>query len=180
MLNPATVSQGMQIVGTLSGLLNGVDTMKPQGACGLTMNTEQGKRLANLDLPPLTTQWRTSVKRPVNGKATMGRTWQECVKARTAYSSQITGPMGNPDMMDFMPNVADEMGMLKLTIQAEQSPYVNTDPATFQAAAGGQAVKTVATGTTEQSQAMPSQLPAWVMPLAIGGAVLLGLMLIKG
>lgn len=88
------------------------DTVKPQPQCGVALNSGMVKSLGSQSLPPLTTKFRPGNKIKVNGKATKGRTWQECVLARSLMPGQIYAPMANPDMMDFLPGVADENGMI--------------------------------------------------------------------
>lgn len=138
-MDPATVgliNTGISVVSQILG--GGVDTMKHQTSCGLMLNSGQAEKLSKTSMAPLTTMFRTSVKRQVNGKSTNGRTWQECVLARTIFPGQVTGPMANPDMMDYLPGVADDRGMLKpaAQVQVAESPYVAVNPNTAAAAAG--------------------------------------------
>lgn len=129
-IDPGTVgliNTGVSLVSKLLG--GGVDTMKHQASCGIMLNSGNVDKLKRASLAPLTTRFRGSVKTKVNGKSTNGRTWQECVMARTIFPKQVTGPMAGPDMIDYMPNVADDRGMIKST-QPEASPYVAANPGT--------------------------------------------------
>lgn len=137
MIDPGTaalINTGVSVISQILG--GGVDTMKQQASCGLMLNSGQVERLSKATLAPLTTKFRTSVKRQVNGKATNGRTWQECVLARTLYPNQVNGPIANPDMIDYMPGVADDRGMVAPVVQAQASPYVVANPNTAAAAYG--------------------------------------------
>jgi len=137
MVDPGTaalINTGVSVISQILG--GGVDTMKQQASCGLMLNSGQVERLSKATLAPLTTKFRTSVKRQVNGKSTNGRTWQECVLARTLYPNQVNGPIVNPDMIDYMPGVADDRGMVAPAVQAQASPYVVANPNTAAAASG--------------------------------------------
>lgn len=166
----ASITQGARILGALSGLLNQTDTMKQQTSCGMTLNSGQSERLSKLDMPPLTTQWRTSVKRKVSGRTTSGRTWQECVKARTAYPKQVNGPISGADMFDYMPGVADENGMLAQVVQVQASPYVAAQAIAAGAPSAPASLKTIAAGASS-GQAIADYMPWIVGAVVVMGAV---------
>lgn len=127
-IDPGTVgliNTGISLVSKIFG--GGVDTMKHHQSCGLMLNSGNVDKLERMTLPPLTTKFRGSVKTKVNGKQTNGRTWQECVMARTIFPSQITGPMASPDMVDYLPGVADANGVIPVP-QPQTQQYTVADP----------------------------------------------------
>lgn len=170
----ALINTGISVVSQILG--GGVDTMKHQTSCGLMLNSGQVERLNKASMAPLTTQFRTSVKRQVNGKSTNGRTWQECVLARTIFPGQVTGPMANPDMVDYLPNVADDRGMIPQATQAAASPYVVSNPGTAAAASSTaaplKAVEKSIAGVASEGGDLFSN------PLVIAGAALLAVVVV--
>lgn len=167
-LDPGTVgliNTGVSLVSKLLG--GGVDTMKHQTSCGIMLNSGNVDKLERASVAPLTTKFRGSVKTKVNGKSTNGRTWQECVLARTIFPNQVTGPMSGPDMVDYLPNVADERGMIAVS-QPESSPYVAMNPGTAAAAGGAlPVVKNVAVDIGIGSGQVVSISPVYLVAAAL-------------
>ena len=121
-------------------LLNRPDVQKgPQGQCNLTMNSGNVKQANANNLPGLPS-FRSSVKSPIYGKV-RPRTWGECARARLTFPGQTLGPMGQPDMVDYMADYPDPLGVVYGSPNVTQNSVISRETVTLPET--GQQVDTV-------------------------------------
>ena len=108
--NPALGDWLTTAISVGSSLFNRPDQYKAQGQCSISMNSGDIKTINKNNLPGLPL-YRSSVKDKIYNKV-RPRTWGECARARLSLPSQILGPLGQPDMVDFISDYPDPIGAI--------------------------------------------------------------------